>query len=147
MSKEMNEQEYKHILRSCGVNADGWMCACKRCGKHFGSYKDANNSDCRDTAKMRLRYIEDLECQSNDTHDKIEQLRAENEDLHKNYQDIGSKLNEAMAENEKLKLVIADAHDLSYPGLAVKESTLLNKIYKLTTGYNTEQALNGQEGS
>ena len=62
----MSELEYKHILRSCGINADGWMCACKRCGKQFGSYKSANNSDCRDTAKMRIRDIEDLELQIND---------------------------------------------------------------------------------
>ena len=49
------------------------------------------------------------------------------------------------AENERLKLVIVDVHDLSYPGLARNESTLLNKIYKLTMGYSTDQALKGGE--
>ena len=71
----MSELEYKHILRSCGINADGWMCACKRCGKQFGSYKSANNSDCRDTAKMRLREIEDLTLQINNLQTKNSKLK------------------------------------------------------------------------
>lgn len=73
--KALIEREYKHILRSCGVNADGWMCTCKRCGKPFGSYKDANRSDCRDTVKMRIRYIEDLNCQCNKLQAELEKHR------------------------------------------------------------------------
>ena len=30
--------------------------------------------------------------------------------------------------------IISKAHELSYPGLAIKEGTLLNKIYRLTDG-------------
>ena len=36
------------------------------------------------------------------------------------------------AEIERLKQVITDVHNLSYPGLAIKESALLNKIYSAT---------------
>ena len=35
-------------------------------------------------------------------------------------------------EIERLKEIVSKAHKWSYPGLAIKESTLLNHIYKIT---------------
>ena len=83
---------------------------------------------------------------------QTKQLQAEQKTLIHNLQEKELLLENAttlnkqlQAENEKCKRVIVDVHDLSYPGLAIKESTLLNKIYKLTMGYNTEQAPKGGE--
>jgi len=58
---KMLDNRDNHILRSCGINADGWICFCQRCGKKFGARKDADSTTCKDTAVARLKYIEDLE--------------------------------------------------------------------------------------
>jgi len=76
--------------------------------------------------------------------DEIESLRTENERLKKAITDFGKnpvgfdwavleKIDNLEAENERLEWIISKAHELSYPGLAIKEGDLLNRIYKLTT--------------
>ena len=45
----------------------------------------------------------------------------------------GFKIKELQAKNERLKETILEIKVNSYPGLAVKESTMLNKIYKCAT--------------
>jgi len=69
-------------------------------------------------------------------------------------ENLKQQLAEKDKEIERLKEKLDEVHALSYPGLAVKESILLNKIYKLTMVYaskgkeskdTAEQALKGEE--
>ncbi len=41
------KEELKHLLWPYGPNPDGWMCYCRRCGKQFGTYKNAAHSPCQ----------------------------------------------------------------------------------------------------
>lgn len=74
--------------------------------------------------------------------DKLEkyvQLQAENDKLKEERDKAISeivvwsrKAGYLEAELEAAKKVIEKVHEWSYPGLAIKESTLLNEIYKMT---------------
>ena len=68
--------------------------------------------------------------------DTITQLKAENADLCDNVdaarQDLEDyQVGKLQSENKRLREALEEMKKNSYPGLAVKESTLLNRVYRI----------------